>query len=117
MELDMEILFPGEKRVDVRLRDHVIHTDQPAQFGGQDAYPAPFDQKFHLLLNVAVGGAAPNPDNGTVLPQEMQVDWIRVYNLGSGGGGTCEPAGTPCDGSTNCCNGCSGGKPGTKVCL
>ncbi|MFC2084113.1 glycoside hydrolase family 16 protein [Bacteroidota bacterium] len=43
-------------------------------------YPAPFDQKFHLLLNVAVGGNWPgDPDNTTSWPQEMVVDYVRVY--------------------------------------
>ncbi|MFH1500006.1 MAG: glycoside hydrolase family 16 protein [Verrucomicrobiota bacterium] len=43
-------------------------------------YPAPFDHKFHLLLNVAVGGGLPgNPDESTVFPQEMVVDYVRVY--------------------------------------
>ncbi|MFO8029026.1 MAG: family 16 glycosylhydrolase [Cyclonatronaceae bacterium] len=40
----------------------------------------PFDQKFHFLLNVAVGGTWPgSPDATTEFPQEMIVDWIRVY--------------------------------------
>jgi beta-glucanase (GH16 family) len=44
------------------------------------AFPAPFDQPFHLILNVAVGGAWPGPpDAGTVFPQRMTVDWVRVY--------------------------------------
>jgi beta-glucanase (GH16 family) len=51
-------------------------------------YPAPFDQLFHILLNVAVGGAAPTPGQGTVLPQEMLVDYVRVYQLQGGGTGT-----------------------------
>jgi beta-glucanase (GH16 family) len=39
-----------------------------------------FDHPFFLLLNVAVGGAWPgNPDSSTAFPQEMQVDWVRVY--------------------------------------
>ena len=43
-------------------------------------YPAPFDQRFHLLLNVAVGGNWPgDPDESTVLPQVMRVDYVRVY--------------------------------------
>lgn len=43
-------------------------------------YPAPFDQEFHLLLNVAVGGNWPgSPDETSVFPQEMEVDWVRVY--------------------------------------
>lgn len=40
----------------------------------------PFDQAFHLLLNVAVGGNLPgNPDATTNFPQVMQVDYVRVY--------------------------------------
>ncbi len=43
-------------------------------------FPAPFDQRFHLLLNLAVGGGWPGaPDTTTVFPQEMVVDWVRVY--------------------------------------
>jgi len=43
---------------------------------------APFDQPFHLLINVAVGGNWPGPpDSTTSFPQEMLVDWIRVWEL------------------------------------
>ncbi len=43
-------------------------------------FPAPFDQKFHLLLNIAVGGNLPgNPDASTKFPQQMTVDYVRVY--------------------------------------
>lgn len=40
----------------------------------------PFDQDFHFLLNVAVGGHWPGyPDETTQFPQEMIVDYVRVY--------------------------------------
>ncbi|MDZ7792354.1 MAG: family 16 glycosylhydrolase [Spirochaetia bacterium] len=40
-----------------------------------------FNQKFFFILNVAVGGHWPGyPDNTTVFPQEMEVDYIRVYS-------------------------------------
>lgn len=40
----------------------------------------PFDKRFHMLLNVAVGGNWPgNPDESTVFPQRMYVDYVRVY--------------------------------------
>lgn len=43
-------------------------------------YPAPFDQPFYFILNVAVGGNWPGyPDETTTFPQRMVVDWIRVY--------------------------------------
>lgn len=41
----------------------------------------PFDQRFHLLLNIAVGGnwgGAQGVDE-TIFPQSMVVDYVRVY--------------------------------------
>ena len=39
-----------------------------------------FDHPFFVLLNSAVGGGWPgNPDNTTVFPQTMLVDYVRVY--------------------------------------
>src|SRR5215467_6949410 len=39
-----------------------------------------FDHPFFLLLNVAVGGTWPgSPDNTTQFPQQMLVDYVRVY--------------------------------------
>lgn len=46
---------------------------------GYDAWP--FDNKFHLLLNVAVGGfwgGAKGVDE-SIWPQQMEVDYVRVY--------------------------------------
>jgi beta-glucanase (GH16 family) len=54
-----------------------VQTNWPTKVG---AFPAPFDQKFHLILNVAVGGNWPGaPDAKTVFPQAMVVDYVRVY--------------------------------------
>jgi len=52
---------------------------QPAK----NAYPAPFDQEFYLILNMAVGGNYVEntlPAEGEV-PAEMLVDYVRVYEL------------------------------------
>ena len=39
-----------------------------------------FDHPFFLLLNVAVGGTWPgSPDSSTQFPQQMLVDYVRVY--------------------------------------
>jgi beta-glucanase (GH16 family) len=39
-----------------------------------------FDHPFFLLLNVAVGGAWPHdPDASTSFPQQMLIDYVRVY--------------------------------------
>ncbi len=43
-------------------------------------YPAPFNKKFHLALNLSVGGNwAGNPNEKTKFPQSMQVDYVRIY--------------------------------------
>lgn len=40
----------------------------------------PFQEKFHMILNVAVGGNLPgDPTPATVFPQSMEVDYVRVY--------------------------------------
>lgn len=44
-------------------------------------YPAPFDKPFHILFNLAVGGQAPLPDELTIWPMEMLVDYVRVYEI------------------------------------
>jgi beta-glucanase (GH16 family) len=39
-----------------------------------------FDHPFFIILNLAVGGTWPgSPDNTTVFPQQMLVDYVRVY--------------------------------------
>ena len=39
-----------------------------------------YDQPFFLLLNFAVGGSWPGPpDSSTLFPQQMLVDYVRVY--------------------------------------
>ena len=48
-------------------------------------YPSPFDKRFHILLNVAVGGNWPgSPDATTTFPQRMEVDYVRVFESESG---------------------------------
>ncbi len=43
-------------------------------------YNWPFDEYFHFILNVAVGGEWPgDPDSSTEFPQTMIVDYIHAY--------------------------------------
>jgi len=40
---------------------------------------APFDQMYHLILNLAIGGnPVGSPDATTVFPQVMEIDYVRV---------------------------------------
>lgn len=48
----------------------------------EEPYPAPFNQPFYIILNVAVGGNWPgNPDESTTFDDAaaMKVDYVRVY--------------------------------------
>lgn len=54
------------------------HRLTPAQL--PKGAPWVFDHPFFLILNVAVGGGRPgDPDATTIVPQEMVVDYVRVY--------------------------------------
>lgn len=64
--------------------DGVLYQTQTEWHSTAGPYPAPFDQRFHLILNVAVGGTWPGaPDASTVFPQTLEVDFVRVYRWGS----------------------------------
>ncbi len=58
-------------------RDGILfHTARPELVKGDWV----FDHPFFILLNLAVGGYWPgNPDATTLLPQQMLVDYVRVY--------------------------------------
>ncbi|MCE9565552.1 MAG: glycoside hydrolase family 16 protein [Planctomycetes bacterium] len=65
----------------------------PAGEADLEPWPAPFDQPFYLIVNVAVGGKfAGNPDKTTAFPVEMVLDYIRVYDK-VGGYGKAKPRG------------------------
>jgi beta-glucanase (GH16 family) len=52
-------------------------TVTPADLGG-DRWV--FDKPFFVILNVAVGGDWPGaPDRSSRFPQQMLVDWVRVW--------------------------------------
>ncbi len=61
--------------------DDVLYAMQNFWHTASADYPAPFDQPFHILLNVAVGGRFPGaPSPATVFPVTMEVDYVRVYS-------------------------------------
>ncbi|RPI01150.1 MAG: glycosyl hydrolase family protein, partial [Calditrichaeota bacterium] len=60
--------------------DGLLYHQDSNWWSSGGPFPAPFDQDFHMLLNVAVGGNWPGyPDGTTQFPQQMIVDYIRVY--------------------------------------
>ncbi|MDN4068181.1 carbohydrate binding domain-containing protein [Paenibacillus sp. FSL R5-0407] len=48
-----------------------------------NAYPAPFDQDFYMILNLALGGNfdGGRPIDESLLPGKMYVDYVRAYKL------------------------------------
>lgn len=42
-------------------------------------YAWPFDKRFYIILNLAVGGTLGGTVDNTILPATMEVDYVRVY--------------------------------------
>lgn len=67
--------LPG--RIETGIDDQTLFTVTPTDLAPDSHWV--LDNPFHLLLNVAVGGAWPGPtDNTTPTEATMLVDWIRV---------------------------------------
>lgn len=61
--------------------DGILFAVRNSWFSSAAAFPAPFDQQFYILLNLAVGGNFPGaPTTSTVFPATMEVDYVRVYS-------------------------------------
>ena len=61
--------------------DDVLYASQNQWSSKAGAFPAPFDKSFYILLNLAVGGNWPgSPNEDTVFPVTMAVDYVRVYS-------------------------------------
>ncbi len=50
---DIEVTFPGGKRVDARVGSYVVRTDQPVESGGNGSAVAPFDLFLASLATCA----------------------------------------------------------------
>ena len=68
-----------ENKIDFFIDDKLYHTvvrDSKDDFKGW-----PFDQRFYVIMNIAVGGnwgGAEGVDPG-IWPQRMEIDYVRVY--------------------------------------
>lgn len=60
--------------------DGILYSTKTSWWTTGGPYPAPFNERFHLLLNLAVGGNLPGPPNAsTQFPQTFEIDYVRVY--------------------------------------
>lgn len=80
MNLEMEITFPGGKRVDAHLNDQTVHTDQARVAGGEGSAPEPF---MHFMASIGTCAgiyvlgfcqARQIPTEGLGLTQRMEFD-------------------------------------------
>ncbi|MDA5561250.1 carbohydrate binding domain-containing protein [Exiguobacterium sp. MMG028] len=79
---------PGEIRWYVDGQLYQTQNDwyaKEANKASKYSYPAPFDQDFYLIMNLAVGGWFDGDvDETTPFPAEMEVDYVRVFDLKNG---------------------------------
>ncbi len=67
--------------------DGQLYETQTAWSSSSGPYPAPFNQPFFIIMNLAIGGNyLGNPSTNsinanTMFPGEMQVDYVRVWDL------------------------------------
>lgn len=65
--------------VDGDLYASITREDLDEETDGQGEWV--FDRPFYIIINVAIGGDLPgSPNNQTAFPQDMLVDYVRVYN-------------------------------------
>lgn len=78
---------PGKIKwyVDGRLMHEESDWYSATEGQGEITYPAPFDQPFYIILNLAVGGNWPgNPDESTDFDKAaLMVDYVKVYQKDS----------------------------------
>ncbi len=70
---DIIVTLPGGRRVDARLGRHVVRTDQPADNGGEDTAPSPFE-----LFLAAIGTCAGIFVQGFCAKRGIASEGIRI---------------------------------------
>ena len=67
--------------------DNQLYETQTSWSSSTGPYPAPFNQPFFIVMNLAIGGAyLGNPstnviNSNTPFPGDMQVDYVRIWDL------------------------------------
>ena len=71
------------------LVDGIVYETRTSWSSSTGPYPAPFNMPFFIIMNLAVGGnylgnpSVSNINANTVFPGDMQVDYVRVWDLTS----------------------------------
>lgn len=81
--MEMEVVFPGGKKVDAKYNGFTIKTDQPMRGGGENSAPAPFDlflASIGTCAGIYVLGFCQQrgiPTEGIKILQRMMVDPMK----------------------------------------
>lgn len=60
--------------------DGVLYSTKTSWWSTGAPFPAPFNERFHMLLNLAVGGNLPgSPNQSTPFPAKYEIDYVRVF--------------------------------------
>jgi beta-glucanase (GH16 family) len=72
------IWSPGEIQFYVDGPSNIYATETPSSLPAGASWP--FDsQSFYIIVNLAIRGDWGDPEQTTTFPQEMLVDYVRVY--------------------------------------
>ena len=79
MSKTLETYFPGGKRIDAKIGDFIVHTDQSLENGGEETAPEPF-QLFLASIATCAGIYALEFCRAREIPSEgmaltMSYDW------------------------------------------
>ncbi len=87
--MDVEVYFPGNKRVHARYKGFVFETDQPVDYGGDGSAPSPVDlfvasigtcAGFYVLSFLQQRGL-PTEGTGIVLRQERDAETKLISKI------------------------------------
>jgi ribosomal protein S12 methylthiotransferase accessory factor len=79
--MDLEVYFEGNKKVNAKIGDFIIQTDQPLQGGGEASAPAPFEL-FLASLGTCVGIYIKSfCDQRDIDANEIKIKQRHTYNL------------------------------------
>lgn len=70
---ELQITLAGDRRIDARLGEYVVHTDQPVDKGGGGAAPSPFD-----LFLASIGTCAGIFVQGFCAQRGIPFEQIRI---------------------------------------
>ena len=70
---ELIVTLPGGRRVDAQVGEHLIHTDQPRDNGGEDLAPSPFQ-----LFLAAIGTCAGIFVQGFCANRGLSTEGVRI---------------------------------------